>query len=67
LGAILSDPASAFIIILYSGGVRIVHGPKFVVGFGRAVLGPGINFTISHTAASLCKISISERQLPVME
>jgi regulator of protease activity HflC (stomatin/prohibitin superfamily) len=51
-------------------GVRIVpQSEKFVVErFGRlhAVLGPGINFIIPFLDRVVHKISILERQLPVM-
>ena len=61
---------SAFIIICILVGVRIVpQSEKFVVErFGRlhAVLGPGINFIIPFLDRVAHKISILERQLPVM-
>lgn len=61
---------AAFIIICILVGVRIVpQSQKFVVErFGRlrAVLGPGINFIIPFLDRVAHKISILERQLPVM-
>lgn len=61
---------SAFIIICILVGVRIVpQSDKFIVErFGRlhAVLGPGINFIIPFLDRVAHKISILERQLPVM-
>ena len=61
---------AAFIIICILVGVRIVpQSEKFVVErFGRlrAVLGPGINFIIPFLDRVAHKISILERQLPVM-
>ncbi len=61
---------AAFIIICIFMGVRIVpQSEKYVVErFGRlrAVLGPGINFIIPFLDRVAHKISILERQLPVM-
>jgi regulator of protease activity HflC (stomatin/prohibitin superfamily) len=61
---------AAFIVICILVGVRIVpQSEKFVVErFGRlrAVLGPGINFIIPFLDRVAHKISILERQLPVM-
>ena len=61
---------AAFIIICILLGVRIVpQSEKYVVErFGRlrAVLGPGINFIIPFLDRVAHKISILERQLPVM-
>ncbi len=61
---------AAFIIICILVGVRIVpQSEKYVVErFGRlrAVLGPGINFIIPFLDRVAHKISILERQLPVM-
>lgn len=61
---------AAFIIVCILVGVRIVpQSEKFVVErFGRlrAVLGPGINFIIPFLDRVAHKISILERQLPVM-
>jgi regulator of protease activity HflC (stomatin/prohibitin superfamily) len=61
---------AAFIITCILVGVRIVpQSEKFVVErFGRlrAVLGPGINFIIPFLDRVAHKISILERQLPVM-
>ncbi len=61
---------AVFIIICILVGVRIVpQSEKFVVErFGRlhAVLGPGINFIIPFLDRVAHKISILERQLPVM-
>lgn len=59
-----------FIIVCIMAGVRIVpQSEKFVVErFGRlrAVLGPGINFIIPFLDRVAHKISILERQLPIM-
>ena len=61
---------AAFIIICILVGVRIVpQSEKFVVErFGRlrAVLGPGINFIIPFLDRVAHKISVLERQLPIM-
>jgi len=61
---------AVFIIVCIMAGVRIVpQSEKFVVErFGRlrAVLGPGINFIIPFLDRVAHKISILERQLPVM-
>ena len=61
---------AAFIVICILVGVRIVpQSEKYVVErFGRlrAVLGPGINFIIPFLDRVAHKISILERQLPVM-
>ncbi|MBU2992088.1 SPFH domain-containing protein [Octadecabacter sp. 1_MG-2023] len=61
---------AAFIIICILVGVRIVpQSEKFVVErFGRlrSVLGPGINFIVPFLDRVAHKISILERQLPVM-
>jgi len=69
-GNIVLIALAAFIIISIFMGVRIVpQSEKFVVErFGRlrAVLGPGINFIIPFLDRVAHKISILERQLPVM-
>ena len=58
------------VVILYAitGSVRIVpQSEKFVVErFGRlrAVLGPGINFTVPFLDRVAHRISVLERQLP---
>lgn len=61
---------AVFIIICIFVGVRIVpQSEKYVVErFGRlrAVLGPGINFIIPFLDRVAHKISILERQLPIM-
>ncbi|MEJ6479197.1 MAG: SPFH domain-containing protein [Octadecabacter sp.] len=69
-GNILLLLLAAFIIICILAGVRIVpQSEKFVVErFGRlrAVLGPGINFIVPFLDRVAHKISVLERQLPVM-
>lgn len=69
-GSVVLVLLAAFIIICIFVGVRIVpQSEKYVVErFGRlrAVLGPGINFIIPFLDRVAHKISILERQLPVM-
>ena len=69
-GNILLLLLAAFIIVCILVGVRIVpQSEKFVVErFGRlrSVLGPGINFIVPFLDRVAHKISVLERQLPVM-